>query len=622
MQDTLSFPLATAIALASLFSCAATAAGAAAADPQALLAGAKEAAGGNAWDRVRTLHSIIQVETGGLKGRLDSWSDVMKGRFAERYQLGPATGANGFDGKTAWEQDSSGQVRIQDSADSRQATTNEVYRRSVAYWFPGRGQAKLESGGEKSEEGRRFQILRVTPQGGRLFEVWIDAATLLFDRIVEKGAIETRTTFLADYRTVDGLVLPFAMRSSNGNARYDQTFRVEKVEVNSSMPEAAFAMPAPPPPDFAMAGGKTSTAVPFELINGHIYLDVKLNGRGPYRLLCDTGGANVITPPVARELGVKPEGTLEGRGVGQKSEDVSLVKLESLQIGDATIERQLFVVFDLGKLEPAEGAPIPGLVGYEVFKRFVVRIDYGRRLLTLTLPSAFGGESHGVGIPFRFDRRTPQVDGEIDGVAGTFSIDTGSRASLDLLGPFVEKNGLVAKYGAKLQGITGWGVGGPARALITRTRLLKLGPVEVRDVVTTLSLQKQGAFTDVYLAGNIGFGVLRRFTVTFDYGHQRMYLEPSASEIPRDSFDRAGLWLNRGDGFFEVVDVIAGGPAEEAGVRAGNRVVAVDGVAAAGIALPDLRLRLRTDPPGTRVRLRLLSDGAEREVTVILRDLV
>jgi C-terminal processing protease CtpA/Prc len=101
-----------------------------------------------------------------------------------------------------------------------------------------------------------------------------------------------------------------------------------------------------------------------------------------------------------------------------------------------------------------------------------------------------------------------------------------------------------------------------------------------------------------------------------------MYLEPSASEIPRDSFDRAGLWLNRGDGFFEVIDVIAGGPAEEAGVRAGNRVVAVDGVAAAGIALPDLRLRLRTDPPGTRVRLRLLSDGAEREVTVILRDLV
>jgi hypothetical protein len=38
--------------------------------------------------------------------------------------------------------------------------------------------------------------------------------------------------------------------------------------------------------------------------------------------------------------------------------------------------------------------------------------------------------------------------------------------------------------------------------------------------------------------------------------------------------------------------------------------------------LPDLRLRLRTDAPGTRVRFRVKSGEPERDVTVVLKDLV
>jgi Aspartyl protease/PDZ domain len=606
----------------SLAAAAAQEAGADASDPKVLLAQAKEAAGGDAWNRVRALRFAGALETGGLKGRVESWTDLTRARFVDRYELGPASGANGFDGKTAWEQDSSAQVRTRESADEREETADEAYRRSQAWWFPERWKATIEGGGERSESGRRFHVLRITPEGGRPFELWIDAATFLFDRVVEKAATETRTNLYSDYRTVAGLRLSFAFRSTNGNARYDQIGRVDKVEVNPEIADARFVPPPPPAPDFAIAGGRTSTTVPFTLVNNHIYVDAKLNGKGPYRLLCDTGGANVVTPAVARQLGLRSEGALEGKGAGEQSEDVGLVKIERVAIGDAVIERQLFAVFDLEKLEPAEGAAMPGLVGYEVFKRFVVRIDYGRGLLTLTLPSAFHADSRATALPFRFNGHTPEVDGEIDGTTGAFDLDTGSRASLDLTGPFVEKNGLVAKYGAKLTAVTGWGVGGPTRSLVTRTKVLKLGPLEVRDVVTGLSLQKKGALTDVYVAGNVGAGVLRRFTVTFDYGRQQVYFEPSGTPPPRDAFDRTGLWLNRGDGFFEVVDAVVGGPAHEAGIRPGDRVVAVDGAAAARLSLPELRLRLRSDPPGSRVRFRISSQGAEKDVTVVLRDLV
>jgi hypothetical protein len=567
------------------------------------------------------MHAVLRIETGGLKGRVESWDDLAGRRYVDRYELGPASGASGFDGGVGWEQDSSGQVLPRESAEAREASIDEAYRRSRAFWFPARWDAAIESAGERTEGTRRFRALKITPKGGRPFELWIDASSFLPDRTIEKGALETRTEIFSDYREVRGIFLPFATRSTNGNEKYDQFLRMESVELNAPVADAAFAVPPPPAPDFSIASGKTSTTLPFSLVNNHIYVTAFVNGK-PYRLLCDTGGANVLTPSAIHELGLRSEGALEARGVGEKSEDIGLVRVERLQIGDATLSRQLFAVFDLSALEPVEGAPMSGLVGFEVFKRFVVRIDYGRHVLTLTPPAAYREEPGAVWVPFRFKSRMPQMDGEIDGIPGLFDIDTGSRASLDLLAPFAEKHRLADKYGAKLEAITGWGVGGPARAKLARAKTLKLGSVEIRDLVTELSLQKKGAFTDVYVAGNVGAGVLRRFVVTFDYARQRVGFEPVSPTPARDSFDRAGMWINRGAAGFEVMDVIPGGPAGEAGIKPGDRITGVDGTDAARLSLSDLRLRLRTDSPGTRVRVKLISGGTEREATIVLRDLV
>lgn len=91
---------------------------------------------------------------------------------------------------------------------------------------------------------------------------------------------------------------------------------------------------------------------------------------------------------------------------------------------------------------------------------------------------------------------------------------------------------------------------------------------------------------------------------------------------PRAYADRAGLWLNRdGDGF-KVMDDVAGGPAAEAGVKTDDTVVAIDGRNVKDLSLPEVRLRLKESPPGTKVRLSVRSGGAIREVAVVLRELV
>ena len=263
-----------------------------------------------------------------------------------------------------------------------------------------------------------------------------------------------------------------------------------------------------------------------------------------------------------------------------------------------------------------------GIVGFEVLKRLIARVEYAKGELTFFLPDAFHEPAGTTAVPFTFEGETPQVEGAVDGVKGLFTIDTGSRSSLTLNSPFAAEHGLQAKYAPRIEAVSGWGVGGGVRSLMTRAKLLEAGGVQVPEPVTDLALARKGALANRYLAGNVGGGVLRRFDVTFDYGRQRLYFQPNANfNRSRRLRPRRSL-ANRADAGLEVMDVVAGGPAAEAGLKAGDTVVAIDGQAAKELLLPDLRIRLKESAPGTRVRLTVGSGESSREVTVVLRDLV
>jgi PDZ domain/Aspartyl protease len=594
-------------------------------DPQALLAHSKEAAGGAAWDAVRALYVKVRISVGGLSGTAESWEDVSTGRFADWFQLGPVSGAEGFDGTKSWSVDPSGAVTRSDSGDAREGNADEAYRRSLSYWYPDRRQAAITAAGERSEGGRSFQVLTITPRGGRPFDLWIDTATFLFDRTVEKTSLETRTTYFSDYRDVDGLKIAFATRETNGEPKYDQAVTLESVEVNPEIDDARFSPPEKKVDDFSILGGETSTVVPFQLINNHLHVRVSLDGQPPLPMMLDSGGANVVTPETAKRLGLKTEGTFQGQGAGG-SADLALTRVKSARLagegeGGIELRDQAFYVLPFTDLADVEGTAIDGLVGFEVFKRFVVRVDYHHQTLTLTLPEAFTPPAGAVAVPFTFDGRTPQVEGKIDGLPGRFSIDTGSRASLTIHRPFAEKHGLRAKLGAKIEALSGWGVGGGVRSVFARAHLLELGGVKVPAPVTDLVLSEKGAFNDPYLAGNVGGGVLRRFTVTFDYGHQILYFEPDAQAAEPDVWDRAGLWMNRSADGFAVMDVIAGGPADQAGIQVGDTVVEIAGKRTTDLGLAEARQILKA-APGTRVPVKVKAGGQEKEVTLVLRDLV
>jgi hypothetical protein len=587
--------------------------------PGEILDAYKAAAGGSAWDGKVTLETHFTTAGYGLTGTGHSIGDLRTGRFASEYTLGPTSTEEGFDGANRWQREMSGMVTLQQGGDGRELATNDSYRIGEKWWQPDRGDAQISSSGEKGCGHATCEVLSITPKNGKAFEAWFDRTTGLLVKTVEHRQPLTVETTMSDYRRVDGILLPFRITVDTGlGKQYLRTLSLTEARFAGPRPESVYAPPTVTLTDFSIAGGAPETAIPFHLINNHIYGAARVNGRGPYVFLFDTGGTNDITPTLARRLGLKIVGRTPEFGAGAGIMEGGFTQVLQLQVGDAVLRNQVLSVTPFEDQEPIEGTPMAGLVGYEVFSRFITRIDYGAGMITLMDTRNFDPRDAGTPVKFVFHAHIPEVTGTFEGLPARYSIDTGARFELMLTKSFAAQADLRAKHPQGIDSVYGWGVGGAVRGYVTRASEMSLGDVKVNDVITDLSLQDRGG-----LSGSIGGGILKRFVVTFDYAHQTIYLKARPRPIAdTGTFDRAGMWVNASSQGFEIVDVVKGAPADEAGLHVGNMILAVDGEAVAKLHLYDLRQRLRDDPPETVVTFRVKDGPAVKDVRVTLRNLI
>ncbi|HET7096226.1 MAG TPA: hypothetical protein VFJ68_02480 [Casimicrobiaceae bacterium] len=215
------------------------------ANPTAVLAAAKTAAGGAAWDGHTSLHTLVALRTGGHTGEAERWSEIRTGRSYMRFELGPMAGVMGFDGNVAWTQEPSGKTRLLNVDTDAQLAVNAAYRDQLAFWFPDRHPAKFVYKGHSPADGADFDVIGVTPEGGREFELWVNVETKMIERLVEHEAIATRTEIYMDWRDVQGVRLPFRVRASRGDPKADEIVVIERVEFDGPLDDVPFARPAP-----------------------------------------------------------------------------------------------------------------------------------------------------------------------------------------------------------------------------------------------------------------------------------------------------------------------------------------------------------------------------------------
>ena len=129
--------------------------------------------------------------------------------------------------------------------------------------------------------------------------------------------------------------------------------------------------------------------VPFEMLpSNHMVIRVKLNGKGPYRLIFDVGSpitllsskAAVESKAVAADA---PKSMLFGmRGEGE---------VQTLEMGDLKAKSVPVIVMDhpaIKALGEALGRPLHGIIGYTFFAQYKTTIDYQKKTMTF-VPVAF-----------------------------------------------------------------------------------------------------------------------------------------------------------------------------------------------------------------------------------------
>ncbi len=584
---------------------------------QEILDHLKAASGGAAWDRVQTLESRGRLATGGMKGTFQAWEDLKSGRTKNTFDLDTIKGSQGFDGAVSWSQNESGDVQL----DEKPVDPATTYWTTRAYWFPERSAAKAAITYLGLREGG-FHVLQVKTGGAQTDELWVDARTWLPDRISGTRDGETQTTFFSDYRTVDGLKLPFRTREPKQDANLDTITEIETFVLNPALPASFYQKPIPHLTDAGMDGQASSCTVPMEFLSDHIFIYASINGQKPMRFILDTGGVNILTPSAAKALGLVQTGAIEGGGVGEQKESFGLTKVYRVQVGQAWMKSQSFyVIQSLETVSKDMGIEVSGLLGYELIRRFVTRVDYDAKTVTLSSPEGWSYQGHGSAIPFIFNAHHPRVQGELDGIPGAFDIDTGSGATLDVFAPFAKAHQLKEKAAKAIHTITGQGAGGEVTGDVIRARELKVGGVSMQQPIVGLSGTASGAFADSTAIGNVGQGFLHRFNLTFDYGKKIIYFEKNKNYDRPDHWNRLGFRLDDAKPGL-VLQVFASSDAEKAGLKAGDRILQLNGRAIEQWTASERKDLSYHAENGTQIEVKVRSGDQERTFSLILEDLL
>jgi hypothetical protein len=126
-----------------------------------------------------------------------------------------------------------------------------------------------------------------------------------------------------------------------------------------------------------------AVTVPFTLLKtGHMTVPVKLNGKGPYTLIFDTGAPmSIVNNRLARDAGLlKDKPVALFAPFGSRGE----VKVKDFEVGGQKAADVKVAIMDHPTVElfSKHFGPIDGIVGFPFFARYKVTVDYQKKTLT------------------------------------------------------------------------------------------------------------------------------------------------------------------------------------------------------------------------------------------------
>jgi hypothetical protein len=379
---------------------------------------------------------------------------------------------------------------------------------------------------------------------------------------------------------------------------------------------------------FALEEGRNKARIPIEINNNLVIVPVVVNGQLPLKFILDTGVRTaILTEKIFSDilnLTYSRKYTVGGPG-GQKIVQAFVTNNVTLDLPPGIHgEGHAMLVLEEDYLELRNylGTDVHGIVGYELFSRFIVSIDYEKKELILTRPSKFKLRGKYTTLPITIEDTKPYLQtivtmSDSSQTKVKLLVDSGASHGL-ILEP--DSNDTLAVPRAHISSIIGRGLGGVITGQIGRIQSLKMGRYDVREVIA--NFPDPNSYMDtlkvsraVVRNGAIGGEILSRFRVIFNFPDEEMYIKKNPSFKKRFYYNMSGLTLKAiGSGLkrFEITNVRVNSPGERAGLVEGDHVLMINGVDTTNLDLnmvnayfnmkPGKRIVLEVDREGKRMR--------------------
>ena len=294
--------------------------------------------------------------------------------------------------------------------------------------------------------------------------------------------------------------------------------------------------------------------------------------------ILDTGSGGIsLDSTTVAYFGLKPEPSDKLiRGIAGIKK-VSFLNKQKLRFPNLTINNLDFHINDYQILTNVYGERIDGIIGYSVFSRYIVKLNYDSSVIEFWTKGIMKYPKGGYLLkptistlpvqPARVkDERT---------INARFLYDMGAGMNMILSTDFITDSALLSKK-RKLFIKEAEGLGGKIDMAITVIKEVKLGPYKFRNVPVYVFDDVYNATSYPYLGGLIGNDLLRRFNVILNYEKRDIYLLPNSHYNDPFDYSYTGIELYYLNGEVIIGDVAKDSPADKVGLKEDDVIFAID----------------------------------------------
>lgn len=384
---------------------------------------------------------------------------------------------------------------------------------------------------------------------------------------------------------------------------------------------------------FKMPEKVSKIEIPFEQYNNLIVIPITINRFLTLKFILDTGVETaILTEKVYGDilnLNYIREIIIDGPGIIDSIEAIIANEVTfSLPGGIVGYNMNMLVLKeDYLELSGNIGDNVHGIIGYDIFSRFVVEVNYDDNLITLWNPKKYKKKKRSITVPTKIIGNKPFINAKIDQGKKEKSldimIDTGaSHAAL------IDYSVLDTAMMPDEQIIVrlGRGIAGEIPGFVGRMDSLTISKFNFKDVL--VSTPFDGAYNNTIKRGSrvgtIGGDVLKRFNVTFDYNAEKIYLIKSDAFKEGFEYNMSGMTINAvGQKLdtIKVVDIDKNGVASKVDIRLGDVILKVNGKHLRNSSLSKIYSLMRKSD-GYKIKCTILRDGEKIKKKFYLKRMI